>query len=355
MEQTVYGSSTLLGVMREDKNMQPPARYWLDMFPTAINFDTEEIDFSKLTGTRKLAPLVVPTAQGVPIYTNAERRSVVRPAYVKPKDAVTATRMMRRVAGMGELGSNDRALSPAQRYAAIVADILREHRFSIERRWEWLASEAIQNGRVTLEDDRYPLTVVDFERDAAHTATLTAGNFWGDAGVSILESVEGFRKIVRDAAFGGVTNRMTIGSDVWDVMRKDQEIRELLNTNYRLNSGAELNMGLRDPLEPGLEVERVGKLSANLEVYVYSDYYQDEAGATVPFMSTKDIVLTGSNIQGVKCFGAIQDISANLQSLAIFPKMWPEQDPSATFIMSQSAPLMVPVNPNNTFKATVLA
>jgi hypothetical protein len=34
--------------------------------------------------------------------------------------------------------------------------------------------------------------------------------------------------------------------------------------------------------------------------------------------------------------------------------MWQQEDPSATFVMSQSAPMTIPVNPNQTLKATVL-
>ena len=52
---------------------------------------------------------------------------------------------------------------------------------------------------------------------------------------------------------------------------------------------------------------------------------------------------------------AVQDLAAQLQSLTVFADMWPEKDPSAMFIMHQSAPLMVPINPNATFKATVVA
>ena len=90
-------------------------------------------------------------------------------------------------------------------------------------------------------------------------------------------------------------------------------------------------------------------------MYVYSDYYQDEAGNAVPFMSSKDIVLTGPNVMGVRAFGAIMDAKAGLRALPKFPKMWEEEDPSAVMVMTQSAPLMIPVNPNNTLKATVLA
>ncbi len=349
LENNIYDTSTLLGVMR---HMEAPSNYWLNLcFDSTIQFDTEEIDFSKIQENRKLAPLVVPTAQGVPIYSAAEHRASVKPAYVKPKDPVSASRVIRRAAGFGELNSSA-PMSPQQRYMAIVADILRQHREAIERRWEWMASEAVQNGSVTLEDDNYPRTVVDFERDAGHTVTLTGGNRWGDSGVSILGLIETWKKTMRRAKHGGVPNRLTVGVDVWDVMRQDAEIRELLKVDYRpSNNGLNLNLGVLE----GLEVERVGSISGTLDVYVYSDYYETADGTVTDFMSAKDVVLTGPSIRGVRCFGAIQDIEAGFQSLMIFPKMWNQQDPSATFVMSQSAPLMVPVNPNATFKATVVA
>jgi hypothetical protein len=37
----------------------------------------------------------------------------------------------------------------------------------------------------------------------------------------------------------------------------------------------------------------------------------------------------------------------------MFPKMWRENDPSAEFVMTQSAPLMVPLRPNSTFRIRV--
>lgn len=348
---SVYDTRTLLGVIRDDELMRPPSSYWLNLcFNTVVNFTDEFIDFSKLTDSRKLAPLVVPTAQGRPVYSAAERLSRVKPAYVKPKDPVTASRMLRRVAGFGEL-ADPIPKTPQQRYDATVADILSQHRRSIERRWEWLAAKAVIDGKVTLEGEAYPTVVVDFERAAGHTITLGVGERWGDTGVSIVESIQSMVNTIRSAPFGGPVTRMTVGTAVWNVMRVDPEIKELLNTNYRQGTAAQLNLGLRE----GVEAEYVGRLSENLEVWVYSDYYENESGVMTPFMGTKEVVFTGRNVMGVKAFGAIQDIEANFQALAIYPKMWNEQDPSVTFVMSQSAPLMVPVNPNNTLKATVLA
>lgn len=346
----IYETSTLLGVMRQ---FEPASNYWLNLcFNSTVQFDTEEVDFNKIQENRKIAPLVVPTAQGVPIYSAAEERFSLKPAYVKPKDPVSASRVIRRVAGFGELNSSA-PMSPQQRYMAIVADILRQHREAIERRWEWMASEAIQNGSVTLEDDKYPRKVVDFKRSASHTITLGAGSRWGESGVSILNNLESWKTMMRRAKFGGVVNRVTVGTDAWDTMRDDAEIRDLLKTDYNPNqrNGLDLNLGVRE----GLEVEWVGRVNGTTDIYVYSDYYEDEDGATVDFMDSRDVVLTSPSIQGVRCFAAIQDVKAGFAPLAIFPKMWNAEDPSATFVMSQSAPIMVPMNPNASLKARVIA
>lgn len=350
---TLYDTHTLLGVMRDNDMMMPPSNYWLALaFPNTVQFDDEYIDFSRISENRKIAPLVVPTAQGVPIYSAAEKHTRVKPAYVKPKDPVTASRVITRAAGFGELNSGP-AMSPMQRYNAIIADILRQHRRAIERRWEWLAAQATIYASVTLEDERYPRTVIDFERNADQDITLGSSNRWGDSGVSILSDIESWKKLARRAKHGGPLNRITVGVEAWEVMRADQEIRDLLKTDYRPSQqgGLDMNLGVLE----GLDVELVGKLNGTTEVYVYSDYYEDENGNVVEFMDPRDIVMTGPNVAGVQCFAAIQDVAANFQPLSIFPKMWPEHDPSATFVMSQSAPLMVPLRPNATLRARVIA
>lgn len=349
----LYDTRTLAGVYRDDRSMQPPTNYWLDLcFPQQINFTEEYIDLGKLASTRKLAPLVVPTAQGKPIYSSAERLTRIKPAYLKPKDPVTASRMIQRMAGLGDL-LPDVAQSPAQRFNLLVADIIKQHRYAIERWWEWQASQSILNAQVLLEDDGYPRQLVQFDRAAGHTITLAPGARWGDAGVSVLDSVHSFREITRKALFGGVSNRLTVGAKAWGAMSKSQEIRDLLKTDYRpqTTNGLDLNIGLRN----GAEVEFVGNLNGLLPVYVYSDYYQSADGTVVPMMDERDIVLTGNSVQGIRCFGAIQDKAAGWQALPVFGKMFDQDDPSATFIMHQSAPLMVPVNPNATLRARVVA
>ena len=346
--QNIYDTSTLLGVMTE---LEPPTTFWLDLaFPSTLTFDDEWVDFGKISDTRKLAPLVVPTAQGLPIYSAAERTYRVKPAYLKPKDAVTAAHMIRRRAGLGEMLSAT-PLSPSARYDASVAAIQQQHYNAILRRWDWMAAEAILYGKVTLVGEAYPEAVVDYGRDAGHTVVLGSGARWGDSGVKPLANLDAWINTVTNAKFSGPVTKVIMGPAAWAVFSQDADVKELLMADRRQTSGTSLNLGLGD----GTQMQYKGMLGQNLELWVYSDYYETLLGSAVPFMDTRDVLLIGPNVQGVQCFGAILDVGANFQAMPIFPKMWNQEDPSATFVMTQSAPLPVVVNPNNTLRARVLA
>ncbi len=345
IQSQIYDTTTLLGVYDQ---VAPVSSYWLDLcFPTVVVSDDEFIDFEKLTENRKLAPLVIPTSQGVPIYDRSSTQTRLKPAYVKPKDAVSPSRAIRKSAASGGVLLPN--ISPSARFNAIVADIMRTHGNAIDRREEWMAAQAIINGTVTLKGDSYPERIVSFNRDTNLTVVLGSGARWGDAGVSIIGNLNTWRTRMQKAKFGGKTTRLTVGPDAWAVMALDPEIKAQMSTQYR-GTDATLRLGVRE----GEEAEYMGNLGS-LQVWVYSGYYEDVDGTAIDYMSSKDIILTGPNIKGVRAYGAILDVDANLQAMKVFPKMWKQQDPSALYIMTQSAPLMVPVNPNNTLKATVLA
>lgn len=349
---SVYDTATLLGVFRE---LEEPSTFWLQLAfgGGTLQFDDEYVDFSKIDESRALAPLVVPTAQGRPMYEKAERTFRVKPGYMKPKDAVSAAGSTRRTAGLGELLAAQ-PMSPSERFNAKLADIARQHKNGIIRHWNKMAADALLNGEVILQDEAYPRAVVQFGRDPGHTVVLGAGFRWGEAGVEPVDDIEGWLNTIFNADFGGPVNRMIMGTQAWTPFSQNARVKELLNRDYRNTSGTILDLGPGD----GSNVQYKGNLTQNLEVWVYADYYENVAAGVrtpVPYMDARDILLIGPNVQGVQCFGAIEDKGANFATLPIFPKMWDENDPSATILMTQSAPLPVPVNPNNTFRARVVA
>ncbi len=344
---TVYNTEELLGVFRD---LEPVQEFWLSFFPGLFTSESERIEWSKITDYRHLAPLVLPTNQGRPTFKAEEDMMSVKPGYVKPKDAVQAAAMQVRRAGLGELGAPT-PLSPQARYNATVASVLQKHRSDIERRKEWMAAQALLNGTITLEDDGYPAATVDFRRDAGHTITLGGGSQWGDVGVSIVDGIDGWNDTMADAKFGGPATDLILGTQAWAPFKADAEVQKLLEQDIRNTSGTSLDLGVGN----GDKVQFKGNLSRNIRVWVYSDYYELADGTQVPYMDARDILMVGQNVRGVKAYGAILDHEANFQPLPIFPKMWHENDPSATMLMTQSAPLIVPVNPNNTLRARVVA
>lgn len=344
----LWDTHTLIDVYRETET---PSTYWLDLlFPNEISSTDEYIDFEKIPRAgRKLAPFVAPLSQGRPIYEEGGRVGRFKPAYIKPSDPVTPTRALKR--RPGTLLRPDAADQRA-RYDAIKVDILAYHRNAIERRWEWLAARAAIDGKVLIDGDDYPAKLVDFGRAAGHTIVLGTGARWGDAGVSIKANLSAWSNMMHLAEFGGRPNRLTVGVDVWAVMESEMEeggeLFGLLRTDIRGSS-----VDLRRDLIGTDEATLVGRLGT-LDVYVYNDYYT-VGGAVTPFMSSKDIVLSGPAVEGYRCFGAIQDVFAQFQALPIFPRDYIiPGDVALEQIVTQSAPLMVPMNPNATLKATVV-
>lgn len=345
MAWNLVDTHTLMALMR---HTEAPSNYWLNLlFGRVMNFTTEYIDFEKIKKGRKLAPFVSPMQKGKVLTHSGSTQQRFKPAYVKPKDALDPNKMLKRRAGEAIGGS----LTPSQRRMAIITDYVQDHRDMIDRRLEWLACRAAVDGAVTIASDDYPAVLVDFGRDANHTVTKTTGTFWGDSGVDIMADIETWVNRVERAPFGGPVTRMTVTPDVFGVMKQDATILKNLDTRIYGNGSTSINLGA---IMGGADARRVGILDGSLELYVYQDWYEADDGTATPFLDNGTVVLSGPAMDGVRCFGAIQDFDADFGAMDIYTKMFDEKDPSAQFILSQSAPLMVPVNPNATLKATVL-
>lgn len=338
-------TSTLLGMYRQ---VPAPINYFRNLLVSSVFTSTDEwIDFGKITEDRKLAPLVIPTNQGRPIFSEAAAASRFKPAYLKPKDPISPSRVLKRRPTENIFEPNK--LSPYQRYLQLVADIFSAHRKAIENRLEWLAAEAALYGKVTLSGPDYPTTIVDFGRDPSHTITLSgAGVVWSDVDAPIVDQLNAWVEKVRRAPFGGPVTRVTIGKNVVGPFLKNKQVIAERNVLVRGTTSAPTAT-----IRSGDYSEKVFDLG-NLEIWTTSDWYTKPDGTTAEYMNPNGVFLSGPNLNMVECYGAILDLDAQLQALPVFPKQWKNEDPSATYLMTQSSPLEVPVNPNNTLFATVL-
>lgn len=357
----IYTPFDLYAVMYDERQTVSTA-HWLEMFyPNSYVSTQEEIAFDKIGASRKIAPFMLPNEQGKPIYRReGERISSFKPAYTKPKDAVRPTEMLQMQPG--ELTRRLQLQSPEARYNAEVIRITQFHRNAITRLWDYMGARAVLDGflRVNyVRDAGLPAqsVLVDFGRDAAHTVTKASGSRWGESGVNIMSDIQGWIDLVAMAEFGGSVQDIVLGAQAavpfMDYFTNGAG-KGLLDTTFRGSEDVSFNRGIvrNDPMRP---FTQLGTLGSGTRVWRYTGSFQNDNGSTTPIMDPRDVFLAAPGVDGVKAFGAILDQGAQLRAQDIFTKMWDENDPPARFIMSQSAPLMIPVNPNCTLKARVVA
>src|SRR5690606_30298820 len=84
-----------------------------------------------------------------------------------------------------------------------------------------------------------------------------------------------------------------------------------------------------------------------IDVWVDTSKYIDpETGDEEFYLDQSTVVGVSEQVQGVRCFGAIMDKRAGYRPMDYFFKNYDNENPSVEYLLGQSAPLMVPKNPN---------
>jgi hypothetical protein len=338
-----FDTHTLLGVVQ---HLPSPNAFWLNFFGQTVNFDTEYIDFDVLDKGRRMAPFVAPNVAGKPMNQKGYDVRRFKPAYIKPKMPFEPSRVIKRRAGEGIGGT----LSPDQRRNAIVADMFSEMRAMVERRWEWMAAQALITGSVVVVGEDYPSVTISFSRDAGQTITLTGNDLWTDKVNSHpLQRLETVLRQTMRLKHGGQTRDLVFGTTAWAAFIDHPDVIEALDTRR----GSTLTLETTSVLGNSEFASYKGQLpNGGPRLWVYSDFYEDNSGAAVEMLDPTYVIGIGEPA-GVRAYGAILDKKANYSPVSMFPKMWEEEDPSVEMLMLQSAPLMIPTRPNSTFRIKV--
>ncbi|RJF81124.1 major capsid protein [Azospirillum cavernae] len=345
MSITLYTTRQMMGVFEE---YDAPGTHFLDRyFPRLQTFDSELIDFDVIEkGGVKLAPFVMPTAAGAPVRSKGSVTKTFKPAYVKPMTEVDPNRPFTR--RPGERYGGD--ITPAERRAVVIADILLDHRAQIIRRKEFMAAEILRSGMVTVVGPDYPKVLVDFGRDPALTAALTGAARWGEAGVDPIKTLEDKAALTQEKS-GLPATEVTFSPTAWSLFRASDRVERLLD--LRRQSSGDVEMGPIARGGPDKPKQRFVGSIGDFDFWVYNDVAEDDGGATIKLMGDYQVVQAAPQVDGVQAQGAIRDPRAGYQALEFFPKNWINDNPSAEFVMTQSAPLVVLPLPNGTCCTTV--
>lgn len=351
---SLYGTTELVQV--QQRMPVTPDGFWRALFGRTITSDREEIMFEQIDiDNRKLAPFVAPNVQGRVMRGQGYSARSFRPAYVKPKHIVDPSKALSRMFGEPLLGGR----SIQQRFDAHIANNMRLERESIERRWDWMAAQAVIYGSVTVAGEDYPTVTVDFLRDSTLTVTLSGTARWDQVATRApLADLQSASDDAFDLGNAAITD-LVFGTTAWTNFISDDAVLDLLDATRRGSTSDFSRTGLNS----NTNFQSMGFIDGGLgrfNLWRYSNWYSevDEATGILTrrdFLDPRDVVGYGGGIDGAACFGAILDAEAMMAGQAtveasMYPKMWVEKDPSVVYTMTQSAPLMVPLNPNNTFR-----
>lgn len=353
----IWGPRRLYKLLKDERFDRTPSHF-LDTYFTEVHYSAEsEILLRELPhADRKMAPFVVPTAQGKPIFgAKGESVRALTPAYLKPKDVVRPTEA--RSPRISEIF--DGPMSLAERFDLRVAEVTQYHLEKIRLREAWMAARAFIDGSVTIRYDAeqgfpHSEVTVSFGRDAGHTVD-SSGTPWTTSS-DILGFIQTQANKMQAAVRGGYPSRIYLGQNVVEPFRKNAGVIAEMNTQRRgttvdVPTGVIKHAGIADP------VVYLGTLGP-IEIYSYRDRVQAPDDSWVEILDPDDILMVAPGATGVRAYGAIYDVDAiedgRAISTDIFPKMFKTQDPGELYVMHQSAPLPIPLYPNRTLKATVL-
>lgn len=365
MPLTIF-SQRELAEIRRDTRLENPTDWFRRTYFGATPFfsDNKEIAFAKIAGTRQMAPFAQPSHMGKPIERHLGLSvDTFTPAYIKllnavrPEDATSLT--------PEEVLTGER-LDMQTRFDLRTTEVSELHLTSIYRTWDWMCARAVIDGAVTVKYDQEqgmpnPEVTISFGRDANLTVAYSGGIDWSSASHDILGDLSDWINLGRAAQFGGSFNNLILGANVVAPFMANNQIKDLLDTNYRGGEGTSFQRGLvvtgmGDDNNTPVYMGRIGGTGGALDVWTYRDQQLTDTGSTVEMLNPDDIFMSAPGVNGLMAFGAIYDVQASAAGIRtdIFQKQYEVPNPSAINMLTQSAPLPIPRFPNRTFKATVL-
>lgn len=309
----------------------PQDYIWKTFFKETNKSNTEYVQIDKFKHSRKLATFVAPVLQGRLVEKRGFYSDVLKPTYIKEKKVTQSYNLLRRPMGQSPY-------TPAKSPRAIAMEELgkdtAELKDRVFRRIEAMCAEVLLTGKLVVQGDGIDLAY-DYQMPAANTWYVGGSipTSWATSTADILGDIENAGDEVKKAT-GRVANVTLMGRNLFKHFRANEDIRALLD-NRRILSG-EMKLSV---LPKGIHY--IGNI-AEMDYYVYVEYYEDDAGNLVNVFDPDSAVVTSTDLRASVEYGAIQDLEFAADIPAEwFLKSWLEKDPSAQMLLIQSAPLPV--------------
>jgi hypothetical protein len=319
------------------------SNFFLSFFPYTISHSQDLIAFDEKQDSLLITPYAHPRAEAPVIEKESYKARYLKPAYLKDKREFDPHDLSFR-----SFGENISAnLSQDQRLELALTAALREQKEFFFRRLEQMACEIISSGKLSIVSDTLAYSV-DFQRDPSLTVKLLEKDLWSSEKADIIEQIEDYSSRCLDKSSATI-NTIVMGKKAWNAFRKNKAVKDLLDTRRGDSSSISI---APDLIGKGISYKG---LFGEYKVFVHMGKYSDpHLGQVKPFVSDTSVLLLSDHIEGTRHFGAIKDFKANLLSIPFFVKQIIKEDPSAMYLLAQSAPLLVPGRVNASMSLEVL-
>ena len=335
----LYTAANIAGVI---DNRRPFKSLFLSSFGMEYLSPSELIVFDEVLPDVRLAPFVSPLASAKAQTTRGNQARTFQAAYLKPLNVIMPKEVTIRRVGEALMGD----LSPEQRFKLRLLELAQEQRDKILRTQAIMARDFCRHGKYVVKGEQYAAQVLDFGRDAANTIKLTGTKVWGTSTATPVDDLEAALNVAtRD------TGMIIMGELAFKWLKKDPQFKEFLDTKYR-GSSTDVKMDFTQWGDEDTSFK--GTLgSGMIPVYVSRTTYEREVRTTsgVTYEKTREVapdeifIMPKANL-GYRCYGMIQNPKAGYKAMPYFQSVWADNNPAIPQIMTESAPLLVHVDPN---------
>lgn len=320
------------------RRLRQQPRFFLNRyFPTEVVHESEEILFDVVESSEGITPFVHPLHEGKILTHKGYKTKSYKPAYVKEKVVHDPELPLKRMAGESLGGS----MSAEQRMRLHVINDVNRLRERLNNRLEVMAAEVAKTGRAVIKGEGFD-HVVDFGRAEELNIELSEADKWSNPEVKITEFLEEKSQLVRDKSNNAArATDLIMGASAWNYFRGNNEVKRAADLLRNVDTTLVLT-----PTQQSEDVQYKGRFG-DFDVFVHYGRYLDD-GVEKRFLEPTEVLLSGQSIEGVRHYGSIKDLKIDNGARPFFLKSWETEDPSHRYIMIQSAPLLVPYDPNAT-------
>lgn len=319
-------------------------------------FPTEEVLVEYKSGSKKMAPCVLPRKKGITIEREGYKTERYTPPNIAVQRPLTIDDLNRK--GFGEqLFSN---ITPMQRQADILRNDLVEFDELISTREEYMAAQALLNNGYILKhygdkygSDEFVEYEMRFYDGTNNPAKYTPTVDWNKADADILSDL---RVMIRMLTSRGLpATDLIISPDVAEYLLFNTQIKEMFDNRN-------MQMGVFAPIETTQGVVHMGKLNVYgkvIDIFCYDETYEDEtSGDIVQYIPEGNVILTAP-AAGRGLYGAVTQIEQVDSSFHTYlgkrvPKYTADVDSDTRDLKMTAKPLFIPRNINPWVSADVI-